>query len=139
MTDPDHDIEKALASLRPRAPGPAMEDRLARELDAPSSRRGVIIAWSSGLSAIAAALVAAFVFLSGAAEPEAPTYQLVHVEQTRPDVQLFRPVQMEDGSYARPVRVRWQDTTRWEDAHSNTRLINYRPNDQLTLLPLETN
>jgi hypothetical protein len=48
-------------------------------------------------------------------------------------------VQMEDGSYARPVRVRWQDTTRWEDARSNTRLINYRPNDQLALLPLETN
>ena len=139
MTDPDHDIEQALASLRPRAPGPAVTVRLARELDAPSSRRGVIIAWSSGLAALAAALVAAFVFLGGAAEPEAPTYQLVHVEQTRPDVQFFRPVQMDDGSYARPVRVRWQDTTRWEDAHSNTRLINYRPNDQLTLLPLETN
>ena len=139
MTDPDHDIEQALASLRPRAPGPAVTARLARELDAPASRRGVIIAWSSGLSALAAALVAAFVFLGGVAEPEAPTYQLVHVEQSRPAVQFFRPVQMDDGSFARPVRVRWQDTTRWEDARSNTRLINYRPNDQLTLLPLETN
>lgn len=139
MTDPDHDIEQALAALRPRAPGPAVTARLARELDAPASRRGVIIAWSSGLSALAAALVAAFVFLGGVAEPEAPTYQLVHVEQSRPDVQFFRPVQMDDGSFARPVRVRWQDTTRWEDARSNTRLINYRPNDRLTLLPLETN
>jgi hypothetical protein len=139
MTDPDHDIEQALASLRPRAPGPAVTARLARELDAPASRRGVIIAWSSGLSALAAALVAAFVFLGGGAEPEAPSYQLVHVEQSRPDVQFFRPVQMDDGSFARPVRVRWQDTTRWEDARHNTRLINYRPNDQLTLLPLETN
>ena len=139
MTDPEHDIEQALASLRPRAPGPAVTTRLARELDAPSSRRAVIIAWSSGLAALAAALVAAFVFLAGAAEPEAPTYQLVHVEQTRPDVQFFHPVRMDDGSYARPMRVRWQDTTRWEDARSNTRLINYRPNDQLTLLPLETN
>jgi hypothetical protein len=139
MTDPDHDIEQALASLRPRAPGPAVTARLARELDAPSSRRGVIIAWSSGLAALAAALVAAFVFLGGATEPEAPTYQLVHVEQTRPDVQFFRPVQMDDGSYARPMRVRWQDTTRWEDAQSNTRLIHYRPNDQFALLPLETN
>lgn len=139
MTDPDHDIEQALSALRPRAPGLAVTARLARELDAPASRRGVIIAWSSGLSALAAALVAAFVFLGGVAEPEAPTYQLVHVEQSRPDVQFFRPVQMDDGSFARPVRVRWQDTTRWEDARSNTRLINYRPNDQLTLLPLETN
>jgi hypothetical protein len=139
MTDPDHDIEQALALLRPRAPGSAVTARLARDLDAPTSHRGVIIAWSAGLSALAAALVAAFVFLGGVAEPEAPAYQLVHVEQSRPDVQFFRPVQMDDGSFARPVRVRWQDTTRWEDARSNTRLINYRPNDQLTLLPLETN
>jgi hypothetical protein len=139
MTDPDHDIEQALAALRPRAPGLAVTARLARELDAPASRRGAIIAWSAGLSALAAALVAAFVFLGGVAEPEAPTYRLVHVEQSRPDVQFFRPVQMEDGSFARPMRVRWQDTTRWEDSRSNTRLINYRPNDQLTLLPLETN
>jgi len=139
MTDPDHDLELALAALRPRAPGPAVTARLARELDEPSSRRGVIVAWSAGFSAVAAALVAAFVFLGGGAEPEAPTYRLVQVEQSRPEVQLFRPVQMADGSFARPMRVRWQDTTRWEDARSNTRLINYRPNDQLTLLPLETN
>ena len=139
MTDPDHDIAEALASLRPRPPGPGVTERLARELDASSSRRGVIIAWSAGLSALAAALVAAFVFLAEPAEPVAPDYRLVHVEQTRPEVQSFRPVQLSDGSYVRPVRVRWQDTTRWEDARSNTRLINYRPNDQLTLLPLETN
>ena len=139
MTDPDHDIEQALAALRPRAPGAAVVARLAAELDAPASRRGVVIAWSAGLAAVAALLVAAFVFLGGAAEPEAPTYRLVQVEQSRPDVQFFRPVQMEDGSFARPMRVRWQDTTRWEDPRSNTRLIDYRPNDRLTLLPLETN
>ncbi|MEI6794522.1 MAG: hypothetical protein WCL05_04730 [Verrucomicrobiota bacterium] len=139
MTDPDHDIAEALASLRPRSPGPAVTAHLARELDASSNRRGVIIAWSAGLTALAAAFAAAFIFLGGVAEPEAPQYQLVRVEQSRPDVQFFRPVQMDDGSFARPVRVRWQDTTRWEDARSNTRLINYRPNDQLTLLPLETN
>ena len=139
MTDPDHDLEQALAALRPRAPAAAVTARLALELDAPGSRRGVIIAWSAGLSALAAAMAAAFVFLAGSAESEAPTYRLVQVEQSRPDVQVFHPVRMDDGSYARPMRVRWQDTTRWEDARSNTRLINYRPNDQLTLLPLETN
>ena len=139
MTDSDHELEKALASLRPRAPGPAVTARVARELATPAARRGSVIAWSTGLSALAAALVAAFVFLGGVAEPEAPQYQLVRADRSRPEVQLFRPVQMDDGSYARPVRVRWQDTTRWEDARSNTRLINYRPNDQLTLLPLETN
>lgn len=140
MTDPDHDIEQALASLRPRAPGPAVAARLARELDAaPEARRGVVIAWSAGLAAVAAALVAAFVFLGGVGAPEAPRYQLVHVERTRPEVQLFRPVELADGSYARPVRVRWEDTTRWEDARTHTRLIDYRPNDQLAFLPLETN
>lgn len=139
MTDSDHDLEQALASLRPRPPGPGVTARLAQELDAPAGRSGVVIAWSAGLTAVAAALVAAFVFLGGSAEPETPSYQLVHVEQSRPDVQFFRPVQMDDGSFARPVRVRWQDTTRWEDARHNTRLINYRPNDQLALLPLETN
>ncbi|MEY3852376.1 MAG: hypothetical protein RI910_1356 [Verrucomicrobiota bacterium] len=139
MTDPDHDIEQALASLRPRPPGPAVTARLARELDDASSRRGVVIAWSAGLSALAAAFVAAFVFLGGAAEAEAPAYRLVNAEQSRPDVQFFRPVQMADGSFARPVRVRWDDTTRWEDARTNTRLINYRPNDRFALLPLETN
>ena len=139
MTDPDHDIAEALASLRPRPPGPGVTDRLARELDASSSRRGVIIAWSAGLSALAAALVAAFVFLGGVAESEAPQYQLVRADRSRPEVQLFRPVQMDDGSYARPVRVRWEDTTRWEDARTQTHLIDYRPNDQLGFLRLETN
>ena len=139
MTDPDHDIEQALASLRPRPPGPAVTARLARELDEPASRRGVIIAWSAGFAALAAALVAAFVFLGGVAEPEAPQYQLVRADRSRPEVQLFRPVQMDDGSYARPVRVRWEDTTRWEDARTQTHLIDYRPNDQLGFLRLETN
>ncbi|PAZ03934.1 MAG: hypothetical protein CAK86_06700 [Opitutia bacterium AMD-G1] len=116
-----------------------MTERLARELDASASRRGVIIAWSAGLSALAAALVAAFVFLGVVAESEAPQYQLVRADRSRPEVQLFRPVQMDDGSYARPVRVRWEDTTRWEDARNQTYLIDYRPNDQLGFLWLETN
>jgi len=139
MTDPYHDIEQALAALRPRPPGPAVTARVAAELDAEPARRGVVIAWSAGFAAVAAVFLAAFAFLGGFAEAEAPTYQLVHVEQSRPDVQYFRPVRMADGSFARPVRVRWEDTTRWEDPRGDARLIHYRPNDQLTLLPLETN
>jgi hypothetical protein len=139
MTDPDHDLEQALAALRPRPPGPAVTAHLAAELDAEPAPRGVVIAWSAGFAAVAAVFVAAFVFFGGFAEPEAPSYQLVHVEQTRPDVQFFRPVRMHDGSFVRPVRVRWQDTTRWEDPQGDARLIHYRPNDQLALLPLETN
>ncbi|MFZ9991057.1 MAG: hypothetical protein ACO3J6_01365, partial [Opitutales bacterium] len=89
MTDPDHDIEQALASLRPRPPGPAVTARVAAGLDAAPTRRGVVIAWSAGFAAVAAVFLAAFVFLGGVAEAEAPTYQLVHVEQSRPDVQFF--------------------------------------------------
>ena len=115
-----------------------MAARVAAELAAEPARRGVVIAWSAGAAGVAAVFLAAFAFLGGFAEAEAPTYQLVHVEQTRPDVQFFRPVRMSDGSFARPVRVRWEDTTRWEDARTRTHLIDYRPNDRLTLLPLET-
>jgi len=138
MTDPDHDLEQALRALRPRPPGPAVTARVAAGLDAAPTRRGVVIAWSAGFAAVAAVFLAAFVFLAEPVEPAAPTYQLVRADRSRPEVQLFRPVELADGSYARPVRVRWEDTTRWEDARTQTHLIDYRPNDRLTLLPLET-
>jgi hypothetical protein len=186
MTDPDQDLEQALAALRPRPPGPALTARLARQLDATPARRGVVIAWSAGIFAAAAAAAGAFVvlaespaplaapavaladvapaaaarFASPAATPplarraasadaafiikssdevpERPSYRLVRADRSRPEVQLFQPVELADGSYARPARVRWEDTTRWEDARTQTRLIDHRPNDQLALLPLET-
>jgi hypothetical protein len=138
MTDPDHDLEQALRALCPRPIAPALAGRIDAELTAPAARRGVVIAWSAGFAA-AAAVLAAFVFLAEPAVPEAPAYQLVRADRSRPEVQLFRPVELADGSYARPVRVRWEDTTRWEDARTQTRLIDYRPNDQLGFLPLETN
>ncbi|MEO0039805.1 MAG: hypothetical protein RIS38_753 [Verrucomicrobiota bacterium] len=186
MTDPDHDLEQALAALRPRPPGAAVTDRLARQLDAEPARRGVVIAWSAGLFAAAAAAAGAFVVLaespapaaapavafadaapaaaarfaspaatpplarraasadaaihlkSGDELPERPTYRLVRADRSRPEVQLFQPVELADGSYARPARVRWEDTTRWEDAGSQARLIDHRPSDRLALLPLET-
>ena len=53
MTDPDHDLESALAGLRPRPPGAAVTAALARELDPPVSRRGVILAWTAGLTSVA--------------------------------------------------------------------------------------
>jgi hypothetical protein len=186
MTDPDQDLEQALAALRPRPPGPALTARLARQLDATPARRGVVIAWSAGIFAAAAAAAGAFVVLAESPAPLAapavaladvapaaaarfaspaatpplarraasadaaflikssdevpvrPSYRLVRADRSRPEVQLFQPVELADGSYARPARVRWEDTTRWEDARTQTRLIDHRPNDQLALLPLET-
>jgi len=137
MTDPDHDLESALAGLRPRPPGPAVTAALARELDRPVSRRGVVIAWTAGLTTAAAAL-AAGLFLARPAADEPPAYQLVRAEQSPANIEVLRPVRLEDGSFARPVRVRWDNTTQWEDPRTRTRFINYRPNEQTTLLPLET-
>ncbi len=137
MTDPDHDLESALAGLRPRPPGPAVAAALARELDPPVSRRGVILAWTAGLTTAAAAL-AAGLFLARPAADEAPAYQLVRAEQSPANIEVLRPVRLDDGSFARPVRVRWDNTTQWEDPRTRTRFINYRPNEQTTLLPLET-
>jgi hypothetical protein len=137
MTDPDHDLELALARLRPRAPAPAVSAALARELDAPSARRGVILAWAAGLTTAAAALVLGC-FLAAAPVDEAPSYQLVRAEQSPANIEVLRPIRLDDGSFARPVRVRWDNTTQWEDPRTRTRFINYRPNEATALLPLET-
>ena len=138
MNDSDHDLEAALASLRPRAPEPRVVAAIARELDAPAGRRGVIIAWTAGFSAAAAAAGALLFLTVEPGEPEAPAYQLVRAEQSPARVQMLAPVRLDDGSYARPVRVRWDNTTHWEDPRSHTQFINYRPNEQLGLVPLET-
>ena len=137
MTDPDHDLESALAGLRPRPPGPAVTAALARALDAPAARRGLVIAWTAGLTTAAAAL-ALGLHLGAPSEPAAPTYQLVRAEQSPVEIEVLRPVRLEDGSFARPVRARWDNTTQWEDPRTRTRFINYRPSEQTTLLPLET-
>jgi hypothetical protein len=138
MNDSDRALEEALASLRPRAPGAHVVVAIARELDPPAGRRGVIIAWTAGFSAAAAAAGAILFLTVEPAAPESPAYQLVRAEQSPAQVQLFAPVRLDDGSYARPVRVRWDNTTHWEDPRSHTQFINYRPNEQLGLVPLET-
>lgn len=137
MTDPDHDLESALARLRPRPPGLAVTAALARELDPPAARRGVILAWAAAATTAAAAL-ALGLFVGGEPEAAAPAYQLVRAEQSPVEIEVLRPVRLEDGSFARPVRARWENTTQWEDPRTRTRFINYRPSEQTTLLPLET-
>ena len=69
------------------------------------------------------------------AEPE---YQLVRAEQPPASVDVFAPVRLEDGSFARPVRVRWSNETQWEDRRTNTRLSHYSPSEQFGLIPMET-
>ena len=143
MNNEDHDIESALRRLRPRPPGPAVVSAIGRALDAPTSpaaspsARGIILRWSAGLSAAAAGLLG-FLFFTRAAVTAAPEYQLVRAEQPPAAVDVFAPVRLADGSFARPVRVRWSNETQWEDRRTNTRLINYSPSEQFGLIPMET-
>ncbi len=140
MNNEDQDIESALRSLRPRSPGPAVVSAIGRALDAPAappSSRGVILRWSAGLSAAVAGLLG-FLFFTRAPVTAAPEYQLVRAEQPPAAVDVFAPVRLPDGSFARPVRVRWSNETQWEDRRTNTRLIHYSPSEQFGLIPMET-
>lgn len=140
MNNENQDIENALRSLRPRPPGPAVVSAIGRALDtpaAPASPRGVILRWSAGFSAAAAGLLG-FLFFTRAPVTTAPEYQLVRAEQPPASVDVFAPVRLADGSFARPVRVRWSNETQWEDRRTNTRLINYSPSEQFGLIPMET-
>ena len=143
MNNEDHDIESALRRLRPRPPGPAVVRAIGRALDAPTSpasspsARGVILRWTAGVSAAAAGLLG-FLFFTRAPVTAAPEYQLVRAEQPPAAVDVFAPVRLADGSFARPVRVRWSNETQWEDRRTNTRLINYSPSEQFGLIPMET-
>lgn len=140
MNNEDQDIESALRSLRPRPPSPAVVRAIGRALDAPAaaaSPRGVILRWSAGLAATAACLLG-FLFLGRPPATATPEYQLVRAEQPPASVDVFAPVRLEDGSFARPVRVRWSNETQWEDRRTNTRLIHYSPSEQFGLIPMET-
>jgi len=138
MNNEDQDLESALRALRPRAPSPALVAALARELDAPvAPTRGRILAWASGLSAMAACLLGVFLFRP-APETPAPAYRLVRAEQPPAAVDVFAPLRLDDGSFVRPVRVRWDNRTQWEDRRTNTRLINYAPSEQFGFIPMET-
>ncbi len=140
MNNEDQDIESALRSLRPRPPGPAVVSAIGRALDAPvvpAAPRGVIVRWSAGLAAAAACLLG-FFFFGRPPVTTTPEYQLVRAEQPPASVDVFAPVRLEDGSFARPVRVRWSNETQWEDRRTNTRLIHYSPSEQFGLIPMET-
>lgn len=143
MNNEEQDIESALRSLRPRSPGPAVVSAIGRSLDAPvsaaapPSSRGVILRWTAGVSAAAACLLG-FLLFARLSVTTTLEYQLVRAEQPPATVDVFAPVQLADGSFARPVRVRWSNETQWEDRRTNTRLINYSPSEQFGLIPVET-
>jgi len=140
MTDDTRDIEEALRQLRPRSLSPGFQARVARALAEPAPRRNVIpfLAWSAPLAAAAAV---AFALLSPSA-PEvssAPDFQLVRAEQAPSEVALLEPVKLDDGSFARPMRVRWSNAAQYRDDRRGAELIQYAPHDEIVgLVPLET-
>jgi hypothetical protein len=140
MNDELPDFEAELRALRPKAPRGHVTAAIARELDAHATakrKRGVIIAWVSGLASAAAVMLGVF-FVAQQDAPSPIRYELVSAEQAPANLDLLAPVELADGSYARPLRLRWNNTTHWADAKNQTHLIDYRPAEQLALIPLET-
>lgn len=140
MNDELPDFEAELRALRPKAPRGHVTAAIARELDADviaKRKRGVIIAWASGLASVAAVMLG--VFFVAQRDASGPIrYELISAEQAPANLDLLAPVELADGSYARPLRLRWNNTTHWADAKNQTHLIDYRPAEQLALIPLET-
>ena len=134
------DFEAELRALHPKAPRGHVTAAIARELDAHAAtkrKRGVVIAWASGLASVAAVLLGAL-FVAQRDEAASIHYELISAEQAPANLDLLAPVELAEGFYARPVRMRWNNTTHWADAKKETHLIDYRPAEQLALIPLET-
>jgi len=139
MTDDTRDIEEALRQLRPRRLSPGFQASVARALAEPAPGRRIIpfLAWSAPLAAAAAL---AFVLLSPSGPADAPPdFRLVRAEQAPSEVTLLEPVKLDDGSFARPMRVRWSNAAQYRDARRGAELIQYAPHDEIVgLVPLET-
>ena len=141
MSEDYTEIESALRALRPRSPSPAVTAGIAQALQTPVRQpapKKNIILWMSSALATAACLGGAFLFSRNESNSLSPEYQLVSAEQSPAALDVLSPVELSDGSYARPVRLLWNNTTHWADAKNNTQLIDYRPAQQLALIPVET-
>ncbi len=141
MSEDYTEIESALRALRPRSPGPAVTAGIAQALQTPVRQpapKKNIILWMSSALATAACLGGAFLFSRNESNSLSPEYQLVSAEQSPAALEVLSPVELSDGSYARPVRLLWNNTTHWADTKNQTQLIDYRPAQQLALIPVET-
>lgn len=139
MNEENDHLEAALRSLKPRAPGARVVVALHRELNPPTQRHSrswffkTGLAWAGAMS-VCLVIVLGFYFSRTHSEPQ---YHLIGVAQSQPSLDVFNPVQLEDGTYARPVRVHWNRSAQWEDPATQTRLIHYQPQEKLALIPLE--
>lgn len=150
MNDDSHDIEAALRELRPRRLPADLVSRLDAAVAAPRRPRILpFVAWGAPLAAAAslAFLLLASpedVGLSGEVSPLASTaapesgLRLVRAEQAPAEVTLLEPVKLAEGSFARPMRVRWHNAATYRDAASGAELVRYAPHDEIVgLVPFE--
>ena len=154
MNDDTRDIEAALRALRPRRLGPALEARLIAAAEAPSPRPRILTfaAWGAPLAAAASL---AFLLLASPDDAEAPVagpsammaaaapasagLRLVRAEQAPAEVTLLEPVKLAEGSFARPMRVRWHNAATYRDEASGAELVHYAPHEEIVgLVPFET-
>lgn len=144
MTDDTRDIEEALRQLQPRALSPGFQASVARALtepEAPSKRSKIIpfLVWSTPVAAAAALAVILMPSGDVPVEPVTPELRLVRAEQAPSEVALLEPVKLQDGSYARPMRVRWSNAAQYRDVRRGAELIHYAPHDEIVgLVPMET-
>ena len=150
MNDDTRDLEAALAALRPRRLDPALEARLRAAAEAPA-RRPRVIAFAAWGAPLAAAASLAFLLLAGSEDPapvgepmamtaaSAPAaLTLVRAEQAPAEVTLLEPVKLAEGSFARPMRVRWHNAATYRDAASGAELVRYAPHEEIVgLVPFE--
>ncbi|MFM9001116.1 MAG: hypothetical protein ACKORB_05775 [Opitutia bacterium] len=100
---------------------------------APAARSAPPAASAGGVGLGAAAPAKAMASVA----PEAQ-YRLAGATRSPARLELLEPMRLRDGTYVRPVRLRRELATHWEDAGSGARLVRYRPEESTLLLPLET-
>lgn len=150
MNDDTRDIEAALRALTPRRLPADLTARLTAAVTPPRPRVLPFLAWGAPLAA--AASVVFLLFASPADEalaPQAsfaaaapaaePGLRLVRAEQVPAEVTLLEPVKLAEGSFARPMRVRWHNAATYRDASSGAELVRFAPHDEVVgLVPFET-
>lgn len=149
MNDDTREIEAALRALTPRRLPADLTARLTAAVVAPRPRVLPFLAWGAPLAA--AASIAFLLFatpadelasppasVSAAAAPELGL-RLVRAEQVPAEVTLLEPVKLAEGSFARPMRVRWHNAATYRDAASGAELVRFAPHDEVIgLVPFET-
>ena len=150
MNDDTHDIEAALQALKPNRLPADLTNRLTIAATAPRSRVIPFFTWGAPLAAAASLAFLLFaspadeslapqaVVSAAAAAPE-PGLRLVRAEQIPAEVTLLEPVKLAEGSFARPMRVRWHNAATYRDASSGAELVRFAPHDEVVgLVPFET-